>query len=201
MFHDVAMFALLFSVFAITPGPDTMTIFSRGLSAGHWAALPFTIGVILAKLSLLTLVIIGLAALAQRFASLFVILKFVGAAYLLWAGIRMWRKSGEVQVHALASQKFWRDSVMGYILGISNPHAVIFYVALLPAVLDMQTIDISTYLALCLTLAVIMVAVAALYAVLAGRLRNLFTSPKAQKTTNRVAGGVMIGSSLWVASR
>lgn len=135
MFNDIAIFALIFAASAISPGPDTMTIFSRGLSAGYRAAFPFTIGVILAKLSLLTLVIVGLAA------------------------------------------------------------------ALLPAVLDVQKIDISTYLALCLTLTVIMVAVAAIYAVLAGRLRNLFSSAKARKTTNRVAGSVMIGSSFWVASR
>lgn len=201
MVHELFIFALIFAASAATPGPDTMTIFGRALSGGRLSAIPFTFGVVLAKLTLLTLVVLGLAALAQSFGQFFIILKFVGAAYLVWAGIRLWRKSGEPEAHDLAVKVSWRDSVTGYALGISNPQAIAFYVALLPTVVDVQHLNLTTYLMLCAVLACTMLVIAAIYALLADRLRFLFRSAKARRTTNRVAGGIMIASGVVVVSR
>lgn len=201
MFHELLIFALVFAASAATPGPDTMTIFGRALSGGRFSAIPFTFGVVLAKLTLLTLVVLGLAALAQSFGQFFIVLKFAGAAYLVWAGIRLWRKSGEPEAHDLAVKVSWRDSVTGYALGISNPQAIVFYVALLPTVVDVAHLNLTTYLMLCAVLACTMVVIAAIYALLADRLRFLFRSVKTWQTTNRVAGGIMIASGVIVVSR
>ena len=201
MFYELMIFALVFAASAATPGPDTMTIFGRALSGGRLSAIPFTTGVVLAKLSLLTLVVLGLAALAQSFGQFFVVLKVAGAAYLVWAGVRLWRKSGEPETHDLAARVSWRDSVTGYALGISNPQAIAFYVALLPTVVDIQHLNLSTYFLLCGILALTMIVIATIYALLADRLRTLFRSAKARRVTNRVAGGVMVASGVVVASR
>ena len=198
---QLLIFALVFAASAATPGPDTMTIFGRALSGGRFSAIPFTFGVVLAKLTLLTLVVLGLAALAQTFGQFFIVLKFAGAAYLVWAGIRLWRKSGEPEARELATRVSWRDSVTGYALGISNPQAIAFYVALLPTVVDVQHLNFTTYLLLCATLTCTMLLIAAIYALLADRLRSLLRSAKARRVTNRVAGGVMIASGVGVASR
>ncbi len=201
MLHELLIFALIFAASAATPGPDTMTIFGRALSGGGLSAVPFTLGVVLAKLTFLTFVVLGLAALAQSFGQLFVILKFAGAAYLIWAGIRLWRKSGEPEAHDLAVKVSWRDSVTGYALGVSNPQAIAFYVALLPTVVDIQHLNLTTYLMLCAVLACTMLMIAAVYALLADRLRFLLRSARARRVTNRVAGGVMIASGAVVVSR
>lgn len=89
----------------------------------------------------------------------------------------------------------------GYALGVSNPQAIAFYVALLPTVVDVRHLDVSTYLLLCTILAGLMAVIAAFYALSADRLRLLLHSPKAQRVTNRVAGGVMVGSGIAVATR
>ena len=201
MVHELFIFALIFAASAATPGPDTMTIFGRALSGGRFSAIPFTLGVVLAKLTLLTLVVLGLAALAQSFGQFFVILKLAGAAYLVWAGVRLWRKSGEPEAHDLAPKVSWRDSLTGYALGISNPQAIAFYVALLPTIVDVQHLNLATYLILCAVLACTMLVIAAVYALLADRLRFLFRSAKARRTTNRVASGIMIASGVVVISR
>lgn len=201
MLEELAIFALIFTASAITPGPDTMTIFGRGLSNGKLAAIPFTLGVVLAKLTLLTLVLFGLAALTQTFGNLFVILKFVGAAYLIWTGVQTWRKSGEAEAYELSQEVTWKDGLTGYILGISNPHAIAFYVALLPTVIEIQTFSLTTYLVVCVVLVIITILIAALYAVSADRLRLLLKSVKGRKMMNRVAGGAMIGSGILVATR
>ena len=201
MLHELLIFALVFITSAATPGPDTMTIFGRSLSGGRFSAIPFTIGVVLAKLTLLTRVVLGLAALAQSFGQFFVVLKFAGVAYLVWAGIRTWRKSGKPEAHDLAEKVSWRDSITGYALGISNPQVIVFYVALLPTVIDMQHLNITTYLMLCVILSCSMLIIASTYALLADRLRLLLHSPKAQRITNRIAGGIMIGAGIVVAAR
>ena len=137
-----------------------MTIFGRALSGGRISALPFALGVVLGKLTLLTLVMLGLAALAQALGPLFTILKFAGAAYLIWAGIRLWRSSAEPEAQNLEKKVTWRDALTGYVLSVSNPHAIIFYVALLPTVIEIQNVSFSVYLLLCLILIVSMLLIA-----------------------------------------
>jgi threonine/homoserine/homoserine lactone efflux protein len=201
MLSGLLLFALVFTVSALTPGPDTMTIFSRALSGGRFAAVPYTFGVVLAKLTLLTLVVLGLAAIAKSFGAFFVILKYAGAAYLVWAGIKMWRSSGISEARDLAATVSWKDAFTGYALGVSNPNAIVFYVAVLPTVVDVHSLNLAMYLALCSTLTVLMVLIALVYALSADRLRGFMKSSKARRITNRVAGGAMIGSALLVAAR
>jgi threonine/homoserine/homoserine lactone efflux protein len=201
MLSSVLIFALVFTVSAFTPGPDTMTIFSRALTGGRLAAAPYTVGVVLAKLTLLTLVVLGLAAIAKTFGTFFVILKFAGAAYLVWAGIKMWRRSGTSEARDLGANVSWNDALTGYALGISNPNAIVFYVAVLPTVLDVHSLNLGMYLTLCMTLTILMIVIASVYALLADRLRGFMKSSKARRVTNQVAGGAMIGSALLVATR
>ena len=201
MFQEAFAFAALFIASAITPGPDTMTIFSRALSGGRFSAAPFTLGVVLAKLTLLTFVIFGFAAIAQTFNPFLMALKFAGAIYLAWIGIKTWRKSGIPQSHSLTEDVSLRDSIVGYSLGISNPQAIVFYIAVLPNVIEIQYIGLTTYFVLCLTLACSMILVALIYSLLAIRLRSLFQSEKAHRAINRIAGGMMIGVAIIVAMR
>jgi threonine/homoserine/homoserine lactone efflux protein len=195
------IFALVFTVSAFTPGPDTMTIFSRALSGGRLAAVPYTFGVVLAKLTLLTLVVLGLAVLAKTLGAFFVFLKFAGAAYLVWAGLRMWRNSANPEARDLGTQVSWNDAFTGYALGVSNPNAIVFYVAVLPTVIDLHSLNLMMYLALCGTLTCLMIVIATIYAFSADRLRGYLKSSKARRITNRVAGGAMIGSAVLVVTR
>lgn len=201
MLGSLFIFALVFTVSALTPDPDTMTIFSRALSGGRLAAVPYTFGIVLAKLTPMTLVVLGLAAIAKTFGMFFVILKFAGAAYLVWAGINMWRNPGTSESRDLGATASWKDAFTGYALGISNPNAIVFYVAVLPTVVDVHSLNFAMYLGLCGTLTVLMVVIAAVYAFSADRLRSFMKSAKARRLTNRVAGGAMIGAVVLVATR
>ena len=163
--------------------------------------MPYTFGVVLAKLTLLTLVVLGLAAIAKTFGAFFVILKFAGAAYLVWAGIKMWRSSGTSQARDLGTKVSWNDAFTGFALGVSNPNAIVFYVAVLPTVLDVHNLNFVMYLALCGTLTCLMIVIASVYALSADRLRSFMKSAKARRLTNQVAGGAMIGSAVLVATR
>ena len=113
MTEGFVLFALAFTASAATPGPDTLTIFSKALARGELAAAPFTLGVVLGKLILLTLVVFGLAAVADSFKPLFSLIKFVGASYLVWMGTRLWLRKPDTHVAAAELNSRWGDAVTG----------------------------------------------------------------------------------------
>ena len=201
MSQDLILFALAFTASVITPGPDTMTIFGRALANGATAALPFSIGLVLGKLVLLTLALTGLASLARNFETVFYFVKLAGAAYLIWLGISLWRRSSLSLGSAALQKSSWQEVLLGTLLTISNPYALIFYVALLPNVIDMAGVNIGSYLSLCITLTIITFLTAGLYAVSAQFMRGFIQSKRTQKIVNRSSGSIMIGAGVVVATR
>lgn len=201
MTQEILLFAIAFTASVATPGPDTMTIFSRALAGGVAKAAPYSAGIILGKLVLLTLAITGLATLAQALGPLFNMFKIAGAAYLLWIGISLWRRPISELETRLTGKASWRDSATGFALSVSNPHAIIFYVALLPAVVNVQAIDMHKYLLLCATLIIITSIVAGVYALIAHRMRRLFQSVRARRAVNRTSGAIMISAGVAVMAR
>jgi len=200
---QLVVFALAFAASAAPPGPDTLTVFSRGLQGGFRSAAPFALGVCLAKISLLTLALLGVVEFAQRFETGFVVVKFIGAAYLAIIGIRKIVQSGKVAQLPEATQERspWQDLLVGLGLGVSNPNAVIFYVALLPSVVNVDSVNLGTYVALVAIVVALWLVVAAIYAGLADRLRSAISSPVARKRIDRLSGATMIGAGALVATR
>jgi len=86
------VFAGIFAVSAAVPGADTMLILARSLAGGPRAAAPLAVGITVAKLIMLSAAAAGVSA-AATLGTMFVVLKIAGAAYLVWLGIRMWRRS------------------------------------------------------------------------------------------------------------
>jgi threonine/homoserine/homoserine lactone efflux protein len=202
MLNDMIVFAIAFTASAATPGPDIMAIFGRALGSGRYAAVSFAVGIILGKLILLTLAVLGLAVAAQALGPLFALIKLGGAAYLIWLGLRFWyRSSTTAQTEMVTTNASWRDMLTGLALACSNPHAIIFYVALLPTIVEMQSIDTITYLALCAILITAMTTIVAIYVLLAERVGRLLRSKRARCIGDRVAGSVIIVAGVIVMTR
>jgi len=127
--HDVLLFAGVFAVSAATPGPDTLLLFTRSMGAGPRAAWPLAAGITAAKLVMLTAAAVGVAAAAAALGPMFVVLKIAGATYLVWLGVKMWRRRSSVTTPATgASPKVrpMRAAVTGFAFGLSNPQALVF---------------------------------------------------------------------------
>jgi len=90
--HEVMLFAGVFAMSAAAPGADTMLILARSLAGGPRAAAPLAAGITIAKLVMLTAAAAGVSAAAATLGTMFVLLKIAGAAYLVWLGIKMWRR-------------------------------------------------------------------------------------------------------------
>jgi len=201
--HEVMVFAGVFAVSAAAPGADTMLILARSLAGGPRAAAPLAAGITIAKLVMLTAAAAGVSAATATLGTMFVVLKIAGAAYLVWLGIRMWRRRSPAEAPPVgASTKVGpsRAAATGIALGLSNPQAIVFYVALLPAVITPGT-DASVYVVLAVVLCVVMAAVSAVYITLGSRARRTANSPTARRRANRVAGSLLITSGVLVAIR
>lgn len=193
-------FAAAFFVFAASPGPDNMTIVSRTITHGAASGLAYGAGTVAGILIFLTLAAFGLSVLAAEMGTLMTVLRYAGAAYLIWMGITLWTAEPAVPDLQTAKTRGNLLSIFatGMALNLGNPKMPLFYVALLPNVVGASlTID---HLA---ALAGVILSVEALviggHVALAVRARSLLRSPRIVRRVNRTAGGVMIGSGVAVA--
>ena len=200
-----ALFAATFAASVATPGPDVMAVVGRSLGGGSRASVGLIAGIAAGKLLLLSLALCGLAAAAAALGPLFVAVKFIGAAYLVWLGIKLWRRPiaglEEPSGTVFTRVSLRREIGIGLAMAIGNPVAVMFSVAVLPTVFDLKSVSFADYGILCAVVAVLAAAILACYAAFAGSLRRIFRTPSARRTMDRTAGTAMIGAGLAIAAR
>jgi len=188
---------------AASPGPGIAAIVARVLGRGAKEAIPFSIGIALGDVVWLTFAVLGLAALAQAFHEVFLVVKYAGAAYLLYLAYKLWTAPATAR-EVVAEEKAEHPAKLllgGLALTLGNPKTIVFYLALLPTFLDLTQITILGYLELALATLIVLGVVFAGYIVLAARARRLFTTPSAIRMLNRFTGTVMAGAAAAVAAR
>ena len=149
------LFAAALILNAGTPGPSIAALISRVITRGWHDVAPFVAAMWLGEVIWLTLAMAGLATLAETFHIAFVVLKYVGVAYLLWLAWRMWTEPVATEGEALpdASSR-WSMFAAGMALTLGNPKIMVFYVALLPTLIDLSGASISLWAVVaCVTVA------------------------------------------------
>ncbi|UFS63466.1 LysE family translocator [Sulfurimonas sp. HSL-3221] len=189
--YDLAAFSAAMFLLAVTPGPGVFITVSKALASGFKASLPVIAGIVSGDLVFLLAAIYGLAAVAEVFAALFVVIKYAGAAYLIWLGMQLWR-SPPKQVRVAASKKYGFLSGLSITLG--NPKVILFYLGFLPAFVDLHALESVEVLLIVLALTSILGSVMLFYAFSAARTGMLFKSGRSQQQLKRMAGSVMIGT-------
>src|SRR3954462_5368838 len=187
------VFASALFIAAASPGPGIAAIVARVLGRGTRGALAFTAGVALGDVVWLTFAILGLSALAQAFHGVFEAVKYAGAAYLLYLAWKLW--TAPVAPHPVeidtSREKPLRLFLGGLAVTMGNPKVMVFYLALLPALVDLARITAVGFAELALVTLAVLATVFGAYIALAARARRLFTSPRAIRVMNRATGGVM----------
>ncbi|MBA1155361.1 LysE family translocator [Microvirga mediterraneensis] len=198
---------LLFSsalfIAAASPGPGIAAVVGRVLGRGLKEAVAFSIGIALGDVVWLTFAILGLAALAQAFHEVFLVIKYAGAAYLLYLAYKIWTVPALAREVTAETRPEHPAKLLlgGLALTLGNPKAIVFYLALLPTILDLTRITVLGYAELVAATLSVLGLVLAGYIVLAARARQLFTTPKAIRRLNRTTGALMAGAAAAVASR
>lgn len=200
-------YAVALFIAAIIPGPGMTAIVARALGGGMRPAAFMGLGLVLGDLCYLTAVCLGLAYVAQAFGTLFVVIKMLGAAYLLFVAWKLWRQGllpQDIQAQDIQGQQ-GRDAggafLSGLLVTLGNPKTMLFYVALVPSLLPIEQIDGGQYVVLIgLTTAVLLVALVP-YVVLAGQARVALRRPSALKALNRTAAGILASTAAYVTAK
>lgn len=200
----LATFCLVSLLLIVVPGPSVMFVVSRALALGRRAAFATVAGNAVGEFVLVVAVSFGIDAIIQRSLVAFTVLKLVGAAYLVYLGVRTYRRRGElgavldrVQVRR-ATWRVWADA---FVVGVSNPKSLVFFGAVLPQFVDAAAGHVTAQL---LVLGLIFVAIAlasdSAWGLAAGTARAWFArSPRRLRMVGGAGGLTMIGLGLGVA--
>lgn len=132
--HDLLAFAAAAVALILTPGPDTMYIVGRTVSQGRTAGMMSALGINVGCLVHISLAAFGLSAILATSAAAFAVLKYAGAAYLIYLGVQALRKkaAGDDAKDARSPESAWIIFRQGFLTNVLNPKVAIFFLALLP---------------------------------------------------------------------
>jgi threonine/homoserine/homoserine lactone efflux protein len=183
---------------ALLPGPVVTLMIANGLRYGTRAALVNIAGVQLGLAIMIGIVAIGLTSLMATMGYWFNWVRFAGAAYLVWLGIRLIRAPvAEITAEAPPPPRggFF---LQGLLVLLSNPKVLVFFGAFIPQFMDMSKDHFSQVSLLGITFMVTAGITDAMYALLSGRARAIF-SARRTRLLSRASGGFMIGGGIWLA--
>jgi len=183
------------------PGPTIMLVVSYALTQGRKSAFASVMGVGLGDATAATASLMGLGAILAASAAAFSVLKWVGAAYLVWLGINMWRSRpkalGPHQVGDIPARKiFWH----AYVVTALNPKGIIFFMAFLPHFIAPEAPVIPQLTLLGTTFVVLGILNAAAYALTAAALGKKLRNPSLMRLVNRIGGTFLISAAAMTAT-
>lgn len=192
-------FGATFFVFAASPGPDNMTILARTVHGGAASGIAYGLGTVSGILIFLGLAAFGLSAVAAEMGAGMTVLRYAGAAYLIWMGIRMWTAPAKVpEARAITDARDLRRGFLtGVVLNLGNPKMPLFYLALLPHVVGPQ-LTVIDFASLAVVILLVEVLVIGGHVLLASRARRLLATPRVVRNVNRGAGTLMVGAGVAV---
>jgi threonine/homoserine/homoserine lactone efflux protein len=183
---------------ALLPGPIVTLVIANGLRHGTRAALTNIAGVQAALTIVIGIVAIGLTSLMATMGYWFDWVRFAGAAYLVWLGVKLIRepvKGLEAEAPPPPRGGFF---LQGFLVALSNPKLLVFFGAFIPQFVDMERDHLPQVAILGITFMIIAGATDAAYGLLAGQARSFF-SARRTRLVSRVSGSFMIGGGIWLA--
>lgn len=186
-------------LFAIVPGPSVTVVVANSLARGTRAGLLTILGTEIAMLSMVFIVAIGLEAVMNLVSEAFTVIKFVGAAYLVWIGFKMFTSSGKLDMGRPGERlPLGRYVWQGALINWSNPKTLLFLGAFLPQFVDMSRPAFDQIMVLGLIVMAVATITDAFYAVIAGSARQLLSVARV-RMMNRVSGVILMLGGVWLA--
>ena len=192
-----AAFAAATIVVLIIPGPTALLVVAYSLKEGPRAGMAVTAGVAAGDFVAMTASLLGLGALLSASATAFTILKLIGAAYLIYLGIKMLRAPAKALTateerhlpRISAADMGWR----AFAVTVTNPKSILFFVAFVPQFIDPAAPTGPQFAVMIATFVGLATANAAAYAYLAGSLSRYVADPRNMAWVNRIGGGTLVG--------
>jgi threonine/homoserine/homoserine lactone efflux protein len=189
-------YTLVTTTFLLIPGPTIILVISYSLLRGRQAVIALVLGVGLGDITAMSLSFLGVGVLLQTVATAFYFIKWLGAAYLIWLGIKMWFSVSELtDLDKKNRSHSWREIFSSaFITTALNPKSIVFFLAFIPQFIEPElpfTTQVVILGATFFVLAIISVLGYAALAIYAGQQLHL---PLIQRWTHRIGGGLLIGA-------
>jgi threonine/homoserine/homoserine lactone efflux protein len=201
--YALLLFAGALMVAAGSPGPSIAALVARVLTNGWRNVLPFMVAMWIGEAAWLIAAVIGLAALAETFHWVFVVIKWGGVAYLLILAWHMWHAPVDLAEPATSLRRgpALKMFLAGLTVTLGNPKIMAFYLALLPTLIDLGSVGAIGLIELTLVMLSVLAVVDIVWIIAAARARRLLKSPSAMRIANRVSATAMGGAAAAIAIR
>ena len=202
--YGLWIFSLVYFLAVATPGPGVAAIIARSLAQGTRGSVAFIAGFLVGDLLWFIVAATGLAALAQTAQTAFLLVKYAGVAYLVYLAYRMWRTKpqlGNDDAEVLSTESRSRLFLGSLALTLGNPKTMIFFLALLPTVIQLERLELADFVEITAAMSIVLPLVLGGYTLLAARARRFFASERAVRRINRVSGAAMAGAAVAVVAR
>lgn len=186
-----AMFGAML-VLAAIPSISVFAVTARSASFGFIHGVFTTMGIVIGDIIFILIAIFGLSILAETMGSFFILIKYLGGAYLIWSGISLWRSQPEtIETEKTTNTSLLSSFLTGLFITLGDQKAILFYLGFFPAFVDLPTL---TYLDTGIIIAITIVTVGGAklcYAFMASKAK-LLISAASKKRMDMIAGSVMI---------
>jgi threonine/homoserine/homoserine lactone efflux protein len=181
------------TVLAIVPSVSVMAVTARAAAFGFSHGLFTALGIVVADILFILVAVYGLALIAEMMGDQFRLIQYIGAAYLIWLGISLWRADAKAQTSDSLRQSSWSSSFLtGFLITLGDQKAILFYLGFFPAFIDLSAMTPVDTLIIVL-IAILSVGGAKLiYAFLADRASLMFKNSRALHGINMLAACIMI---------
>ena len=189
-------------VLAMIPSPSVFAVVARSMASGFIHGLVTAMGIVVGDFIFTILAIYGLSAIAETMGSLFVIVKYLGSAYLIWLGINLWRSKSKIFEGKGIRESSWLSNFLtGLLITLADHKAIFFYMSFFPAFIDLSNVSIVDT-SIIMAIATMAIGGAKLgYAYMADRARFLFQSSRAKQGMKITAAIVMIGTGIFLIAK
>lgn len=188
-------------ILSVTPGPGVFSSLSSGLNHGFRMGVWNGVGMQAANFVLICIVSVGLGAMLVASATLFSIVKWIGVAYLLYLGIVTWRSPPQAFRQENDDAHAAKDVFLkGFLVNITNPKGIIFYVAILPQFIDVHAPQAMQYGILAATTLLVDLVVMSGYTALAAKVLRVMRDPSRLRWVNRTLGGAFVAAGVALAT-
>lgn len=198
----LGLFAGAIFLIAISPGPTVVALVARVMTHGGFSVLPFTLALWIGEAVWLTVAVLGLSALLMQFGWALAAIKWLGVVVLVFLAWRMWRAPKDAGDEALPAETSpIKLFLAGLAVTFTNPKVIAFYLALLPAIMDLGGISFSDWAVLTMTLIAILALIDISYIVLAEVARRRIHALSRSRLVNRCGAVAMSGAAFMIATR
>ncbi|MEM8789994.1 MAG: LysE family translocator [Pseudomonadota bacterium] len=200
---ELALFAVAMFVLVASPGPFVAALAARTAALGPRSGAAMALGASLTEGIWIAAALLGLGAIAAAHGWALVVLKYVGAAWLIWIGLRLLTarhslvQSGDAP---LVQEPLWRAFTTGALLNLGNPKAALFYMAVFPGFFDMTALTVVDGIVILAVAMPIGLGSDLSYVWAAGRARRLLARGKSARRVDQASGGILTGAGVAIAA-